>query len=289
MNFTQHKLSAAYPAMQASEYQALLDSILEIGVQSPITLFEGQIIDGWHRYTAATELGMACPSVELGDVDPREFAKSQGARRNITESQNALAITAIYQWRPHGDQRSAHEADREKTTKELAAIAGVGTRTIERAKTVQSHAAPEVVEAVRRGEVGLPKAAAIARLPIAEQAAALHKPAPKPPKPAPVAEPEADAPADYTELDAANDLVSELRINNDELRAAVAVNNMAGTDEEKQQAAALIAEQAAEIKTLTATLRAVTLSRDSLMEEATQMKRQMAMQRKEIDKLKNSK
>jgi hypothetical protein len=104
-----------------------------------------------------------------------------------------------------------------------------------------------------------------------------------------VAEPETEAPADYTELDAANDLVSELRINNDELRAAVAVNNMAGTDEEKQQAVVLIAEQAAEIKTLTATNRALTLSRDSLMEEAVQMKRQMAMQRKEIDKLKNNK
>jgi len=144
MIYTQHPLSAAYPAMQPTEYQGLLDSITDIGVQVPITLFEGQVIDGWHRYKAATELGMECPSVELVDVDPRDFAKSQGARRNISPSQTAMAITAIYAWRPHGDQRSAVTADRVKTTKELATIAGVGTRTIEQAKAVQASGVPPI-------------------------------------------------------------------------------------------------------------------------------------------------
>ena len=54
---------------------------------------------------------------------------------------------------------------------------------------MQTKAAPEVVEAVKRGEIGLPKAAAIAKLPKEEQAAAIHKPAPKP-VPAKEAEPE---------------------------------------------------------------------------------------------------
>ena len=284
MTFTQHPLSAAYPAMQAYEYQALVDSISDIGVQNPITLFEGQIIDGWHRYQAATECGMECPTVEMGNVDPRDFAKSQGARRNITESQNALAITSIYQWRPHGGDQSAVTADCSKTTAELAVIAGVGTRTIERAKAVQAHAAPEVVDAVKRGDVGLTKAAAIAKLPIAEQAAALHKPAPprKAPKVAPVVEPEHAAPIDYTELDAAHDHISELQ-------SELVVARMGDVPEEdKQQAATLIAELRAEVKTLEATLKAVALSRDQLMEERSQMLRQMAMQRKEIDKLKTN-
>lgn len=172
MKFKQHYLSAAYPAMQPNEYEALKDSILDIGVQVPITLFDGQIIDGWNRYKAANELGMACPTVAMGDVDPRDFAKSQGARRNITASQNALAITTIYAWRPVGKpafSNSAPGAELAKTTKELADIAGVGARTIEQAKTVHAKAVPAVQEAVKSGAVSVKTAAAIASLPEKEQ------------------------------------------------------------------------------------------------------------------------
>ena len=95
-------------------------------------------------------------------------------------------------------------------------------------------------------------------------------------------EPEAVEPPDYTELDAAQDLISDLQ-------SELVVARMGDIpDGEKQQAANLIAELRAEIQTLTATNRALILSRDSLMEEVAQMKKQMAMQRKEIDKLKNN-
>ena len=103
------------------------------------------------------------------------------------------------------------------------------------------------------------------------------------PAPPAAVEPDTQAPPDYSELDAAQDQISDLQ-------ADLVVARMGNIPEEdKQQAATHIAELRAEVKTLTATLKAVTLSRDSLMEEAVQMKRQMQMQRKEIDKLKNNK
>ena len=71
----------------------------------------------------------------------------------------------------------------------MANAVGAKERTIYQAKTVHEHAAPEVVEAVKRGDIGLPKAAAIAKLPKNEQAAAIAKPLPKPAKPAPSAAP----------------------------------------------------------------------------------------------------
>lgn len=283
--------------MQADEFQALKDSIEAIGVQNPITLLDGMVIDGWHRYSAAAELGMPCPSVEIDcDIDPKDFVMAQNkARRHITAAQLAMAATAVYAWYPSDGSAqkvggAAFSAAPIKSSAELAEIAGTGERSIRQAKSVQSHAAPEVIEAVKRGEVGLPKAAAIAKLPMSEQAAALHKPAPKPPaKPAPVVEPIAEEPEDYTELDAANDRASEALRDNVELRNALAIKHMDGTEEEKQQAAALIAELIADLKTERATNRALVLSRDSLMEENTQMKRQMAAQRREIEKLKNNK
>ena len=89
--YAQHPLSAAFPAMSAEDFQALTDSIDNIGIQNPITLFEGMVIDGWHRYSAALRLGMDCPTVELGDVDPREFVMAQNkARRHTTQAQLAM-------------------------------------------------------------------------------------------------------------------------------------------------------------------------------------------------------
>jgi len=178
---TQHPLSAAFPRMADDEFQELKDSIETSGVMNPISLLDGMVLDGWHRYSAATELGMNCPAVELGDdIDPRDFVLAQNkTRRNLTASQRANAVTAVFQWRPRGDQRSAVTADRPnmpavtaelaKTTKELAAIAGVGTRTIEQAKAVHAGAVQEVQDAVKVGAVTVETAAAVAKLPAGEQ------------------------------------------------------------------------------------------------------------------------
>ena len=280
--YQQHPLSAAFPAMAAEDFQGLKDSIMEIGVQNPITVFEGMVIDGWHRYTAANELGMDCPVVELGDVDPRDFVLAQNkARRHVTQAQLAMATTAVYAWRPMGSNQHQARVGTEcppKSTAELAQVAGVSEKTIKQAKAVQTKAAPEVVEAVKTGEIGLPKAAAIAKLPKEEQAAAIHKPAPKA-APA-VVEPEIEAPPEYTELDAAHDQISELQ-------AELVVARMGDIpEEEKQQAAGLIAELHAEIKTLNATLAAVTLSRDRFQAENAELKRQCVWLKKQLDKQK---
>lgn len=181
-NLRQHPLSAAFPRPSADEYQALKDSIEIIGVQIPITIHDGQVIDGWSRYCAATDLGMNCPCVELVDTDPQDFAQSQTARRNLTPSQIAMVITEIYEWRPVGANQhkagSALSAEPSKSSKQLAEISGVGVRTITQAKAVQTLAVQEVQAAVKNGDVGLPKAAAIAKMPQSEQAAALNKPLP---------------------------------------------------------------------------------------------------------------
>ncbi len=280
--YQQHQLSAAFPAMSAEDFQSLKDSITEIGVQNPITLFEGMVIDGWHRYTAANELGMDCPVVELGDVDPRDFVLAQNkARRHTTQAQLAMATTAVYAWRPMGSNQHQARVGTEcppKSTAELAQIAGVSEKTIKQAKAVQTKAAPEVVEAVKTGEIGLPKAAAIAKLPKEEQAAAIHKPAPK-------AAPEAPpAPANH-ELEEAVSTINELAAENDQLRDRVAVAAMHGTDEERAMAAETIAELREQIKTLEAELDAVRTSRDSFQRQNAELMKQVRLQQKQIKKL----
>ena len=284
MAYQQHPLSAAFPAMAAEDFQGLKDSIENIGVQNPITIFEGMVVDGWNRYKAANELGMDCPSKELDAwIDPVAFVRAQNKdRRHLPLSAWALIEVSLREWKPsHRPDKGELSSPLQASNQEMADAVGVTKRTIQQAKAVQSNATPEVIAAVKSGEIGLPKAAAIAKLPKEEQAAAIHKPAPKP-APA-VVEPEIEAPPEYTELDAAHDQISDLQ-------AELVVARMGDIpEEEKQQAAGLIAELHAEIKTLNATLAAVTLSRDTLMEERAQMLRQMKAQRAEIDRLKSTK
>lgn len=169
---TQHPLSAAFPAMQADEYQTFKDSIEIIGVVNPITICNGMVLDGWHRHNAATELGMNCPMVELGDdVDIYDFVKAQnGARRNMTPSQTAFAYTKVYAWRPaHREKKGEVTSPLSKTNAELAVIAGTTKRTIQQAKAVHARAVPAVQDAVKAGTISLETAAAVAKLPAAAQ------------------------------------------------------------------------------------------------------------------------
>lgn len=267
MNYKQHPLSAAFPAMQDDEFQSLVDSIESIGVQNSITIFEGMVLDGWHRYQAANQVNIDCPTEELGDVDPQDFVIAQNkARRNLTASQRAMAVTTVYQWIENGKHSSsAPVRSITKTTKELAAIAGVATRTIEHSKSAQKAG---FTEAVKAGAITVKEAAKIATGTVAT------------PKPTPAIAPviHSEPTTEYSELDAAHEQIQDLQ-------ADLVVARIGSTDsDEQKQAGGLIAELRAEIKTLQATLSAVKTSRDTLQNENAELRKQITRQRKEIDK-----
>jgi hypothetical protein len=179
MNYQQHPLSAAFPPMTPEEFESLRESVHVNGVLNPITIYEGMVLDGWHRYQAALELGMDCPEAELEDwIDPKDFVLAQNKnRRHITMAQLAMATTAVHEWHPaHRPNKSAGPAELSKTSAELAEIAGTSTRTIDQAKSVLRNASPEVQEAVKSGKIGLEKAQKISKLPKDKQAAAIDKP-----------------------------------------------------------------------------------------------------------------
>lgn len=165
--------------MRAEDFQELKDSIENIGVQNPATLHDGMVLDGWHRYTAATQLGIDCPTVDLQDVDPRDFVLAQNkARRHCTIAQLIAAASEIYLWRPNGGDHSALSAEC-LSSKQMAEKVGTSVRTVEQFRKVDRDAVPEVQAAVKRGDIGLPKAEAIAKLPADQQVHAINKPTPK--------------------------------------------------------------------------------------------------------------
>ena len=147
------------------------------------------------------------------------------------------------------------------TVSQMATTAGVSERSIQHAKQVEESGSAALKAAVKVGDVSISTAAKIAQLPKKDQAAAI------------VAPPEPQ----YTPLDAAHDQIGELQ-------SALAVANIEGSEKDKDQAKDLITTLRAEIKTLTETLKAVTISRDTLQNELAAMKRHNISLQKKLDK-----
>ena len=259
----------------------------------PITLFfDGSIhwlVDGFHRYFAAKQVGFTDMPAEVRDGTQMDAQwasytvnKDHGLRRSNADKRKAV-MGAL-----------AHPYGKAKSDNQIAKELGVHHSTVGDIRRSLADSASDVpaerTYTTKHGTTAVMNTANIGVQQHREAAKARHEAdiargghgSEPPPAPAEV-EPEIEAPPEYTELDAAHDQISELQ-------AELVVARMGDIpEEEKQQAAGLIAELHAEIKTLNATLAAVTLSRDTLMEERAQMLRQMKAQRAEIDRLKSTK
>ena len=179
--YQQHPLSAAFPGMSKTDLAALTDDIAEEGQREPITLYEGMILDGWHRYQACVACGRVPVTVELpSGIDPVAFVKSHNLhRRHLTGSQRAEAVTACSEWAERGtSQKNARTGEPGSplplTVAEMAASADVSERTIQQAKA--AHVAG-LGEAVRDGKITAKQGAAIAKLPEDQRQAAIENPA----------------------------------------------------------------------------------------------------------------
>lgn len=243
-----------------------------------VVFFDGAsywLADGFHRYFGARDAGESAIAVQVINGTQRD-AVLYSLKANATHGLK----------RTNADKRKAVETllkDAEWATwsdRKIAEVCGVGyslVSDVRKAICPIRADAPVARTVERNGKTYEQNTANIGKKPVAMPPAAAQATDPD------VVEPEIEAPPEYTELDAAHDQISDLQ-------AELVVARMGDIpEEEKQQAAGLIAELHAEIKTLNASLKAAYLSRDQLMEENAQMKRQMAMQRREIDKLKSTK
>jgi hypothetical protein len=144
--------------MTVEELTALQQSIEEFGQRDPIVVFEGMVLDGWHRWTCCQRLGIAAKLVDLpAGVNPRAFVKDKNLhRRHLNASQRALAVVACNEWQPAGNPRNMEPGSTlPATNASMAKEADVSTKTIQQAKVVTEQATPEVREAVKSGDMSL--------------------------------------------------------------------------------------------------------------------------------------
>jgi len=165
-----HPACDLIPEMTPDEYADLKESIGRHGVKDPVTLCDGQVLDGRNRYRATKDLRLPCPTVEYTGkkdmVSLLEFVLMRTKRRNLTTSQRAMLAnevrSQIEQLRGDDDGPRRKAADKgegqsshsSRATESAAKLAGVSERSMARAKQVQEQS-PKLAEKVVKGEISL--------------------------------------------------------------------------------------------------------------------------------------
>jgi ParB-like chromosome segregation protein Spo0J len=172
-----HPLAELFPEMPVEDYGALCRSIARDGLHEAIWLTrDDEILDGRHRFHACQDT----------DTEPTfrryEGEEDEGAllafvlalnmeRRHLDASQRAMIAASIAN---RGEGRPGKTPSIEGVSQsEAAALLNVGVATVERAAKVQAAGAPEVIAAVKKGEMAVSAAAELVELPKEEQAGTL--------------------------------------------------------------------------------------------------------------------
>ncbi len=285
MNYTQHPLSAAYPAMPKQDFAALVDDIRAHGQHDAVTLYEGMVLDGWHRYRACEQIGIPCRIDEFAGSDPAAFVISKNThRRQLTESQRAAAVVAVRSWRPADElgkpanRSTGAHGHPSATVAQMAAEAGVGEHTIQRAKKAHEAGLGEAirdgklsVRAAERAIAGKPSPAArpdgAEDAPEAQLGGAVDAPEPQGRGTVVAAEPRKRGAEPEHDLE---DAVQALAEENAELREEIDTLKRAADPDQ--------AKKVAELKSY---IKAVERQRDDWMGQCAQLKREIkALHRK---------
>ena len=157
--YERHPLSAAWPDPTTEEFRDIVQDMRTNGydlASGPVYIYEGLVLDGWTRYTAANAAGVAVPFADYTGSDPKGFVVRRNAnRRNMTPGQRAACIVACQDMVDVGRPGDSEYA---VTRQEVAKEAGVSEQTV---KNVRTGERGGFGEQMRSGEMS-PYAAATA-------------------------------------------------------------------------------------------------------------------------------
>ncbi len=166
-----HPAADIFPMMSIDEYKKLYLSIKTHGLLEPITLYEGNMLDGRHRAMACVELGIELRTESYEGSDPLGFVMAKNLdRRHLTTSQRSAIAAKL------ADMRQGERTDLDPSAKlqkvsqaQAAKMFNVSPRSVADATYVLDHGSPDLVAAVERGDMKVSAAKVIADLPPEEQ------------------------------------------------------------------------------------------------------------------------
>ena len=180
------ELLAYIDPLTPEENEALERSILAEGCRDALVLWGNILVDGHNRYRICTQHGLPFQTVQntrfqnmedvhlwmidqhLGRRSVSEFQRGVLAlrKREIIASRRAAAAAAVVAARAEASKVPDDALD---TREALARAARLTASQVKMIETIHQNAAPEVVAAVKSGELSLNAAAVVATLPVEEQ------------------------------------------------------------------------------------------------------------------------
>lgn len=134
----QHALSAAFPAMTDAKFAELRADIAANGLHVPITLYDDEVLDGWHRYCACDQTGTEAQFTTFdGDwlAAVRFVASANITRRHLSREEMAIAAATIANLKQGGQEhcdRNVHRVSMD----DAADIFGISRSAVADAKAI---------------------------------------------------------------------------------------------------------------------------------------------------------
>src|ERR1035437_1850242 len=110
MNIEIHPLAELFPPFTDYELGELRRDIKMNGLKKPITLYEGKILDGIHRFKICQELGKTPKFKVYRGNDPcGEVISENSVRRHMSVSARVHTYNIVYesQWAKRGGDRDS--------------------------------------------------------------------------------------------------------------------------------------------------------------------------------------
>ena len=209
-----HPLCKKFPAYSKEDFADVRADIKKNNQIDPIVLFDGQILDGKHRYEICIELDIEPKIINFEDMvfnedtcyegSPLDYVVSKNLlRRHLSISQRAAIAADIANMR-QGERTDLEPCSNsgKVTQSEAAKTMRVSRNSVQAAVKIKE-INPEVFEKVRQGEMSLNAAL---------KKTALIKPIPKPNSASEPHEQDIDTPT-INEIVNADDAISEIRTN----------------------------------------------------------------------------
>lgn len=150
-----HPLCAMWPEMDQKTLNELADDIKANGLRSPITMYEGKVLDGRNRMIACDWAWVKPTFEDYEGDDPASYVVSKNLmRRHLKDSQRAMIAAKMANMRQGQRTDLQLSANSRKVSQTKAAeLLNVGHRIVSDANTVLQSGDTELIEAVEKGKI----------------------------------------------------------------------------------------------------------------------------------------
>ena len=162
----EHELSKYFPMLSADEFATLRDDIREHGQLEPITLYNGEVLDGRNRLAAVTELDIDPKFRDYEGDDPLSYVVSINLiRRSLSPGQRAAVGARLTADSEYGRDGPDPESDPigSVSVREVAEQLGIGSSRLAVARDLeQNH--PDLFEQLETGQINITKATGLRKV-----------------------------------------------------------------------------------------------------------------------------